>query len=502
MRELRVVFINPSVDKYSDMKLWGSKFVKNLLGKQNINLLPKLSAMVLAAVTTQEFEFIYVDEEVEDIEFDKLSPDLVAITSMTVQANRAYEIADEFKRMGVTVVMGGIHPTVMPDEALQHCDSVLIGEGENTWQAMLKDFKNKCLKKIYNSMEYPEVTEFPIPKYEILKHDRYLLNPIQATRGCPYDCDFCSVKSSSGKKYKMKPVEQVIKEIEYAETFNKGLFKKGYFFVDDNLYVNREYTKSLFKEMSKLKITWMGQGTVNIAKDKEIIELMAKSGCRNFSIGFESLSQDSLEEANKPKINDVQEYKNAIDIIQSYGITAAGTFIFGFDQDGPKVFEKTVNFAKEANIYTPFFNILTPFPGTRFFDRLEAEGRIIDKDWSKYNALRSVIKPNKMSPEVLQEGAYWATSEVSTIEILEKQLKRFWEKGPWESNPKLSIMERMILLGVGMKAWKRKDFRDFLFRCAISKNAVDANNILTGIFVSSAAEQIPPSRNPLEFLEK
>lgn len=491
----KIAFINPSVDKYSDLKLWSTDFMKKVMGR-DITMMPKLIGMVLASLTPKEFEYIYYDEEIEEIIYDDIDADLIAITAMTVQINRAYEIAEEFKKRKRTVVIGGIHASIYPDEVLLHCDSVMKGEGENLWIPFLEDYTSGKLQRIYDAKDYPLVSEFVSPKIDIIKHDRYLQYPIQATRGCPYNCDFCSIKYSSGRKYRYKPIEQVVSEIKEYEKYNKGLFKKSYFFVDDNLYVDREYTKELFTALADLHITWLGQGTLNTANDDEILELMAKSGCRNFSIGFESISQESLAEANKPKCNQVEQYSIALDKLSKHGIIPAGTFIFGFDSDDIHVFERTVEFTLKTHLYTPFFNILTPLPGTQLRKRMENSGRIIDNNWKNYNALKCVFLPAKMTKDELEEGAYWASLEISKMDNFKRHLEAFWKYGPWKTNPNISLIERVLLAGMAIKFWKKKKYRKFLFWVAFNPKAVDFNNIITAIVVNSMAEQLPPSFNP------
>ncbi len=492
---MKVCFINPSVDKYSDLKLWSTDLMKSVLG-EHITTLPKLSVMVLAAVTPEKWGFRYLDEEVEDVLYDEIDAEIIAITAMTVQAPRAYQIAENMRKRGKIVVMGGIHATIATDEVLEHCNVAMIGMGENTWPALLADYEHDELKKIYDAREYKPVEQFVSPRIDIINPKYYLQFPIQATRGCPYDCDFCSISHSSGKKYRMKPIEQLVKEIKEYEKINKGLFKKGYFFVDDNLYVNREYTKELFKALKDLNITWQGQGTVNVTEDDEILKLMAESGCRNFSIGFESLSDESLKEANKPKCNKTEDYSKALKKLAVYGIIPAGTFIFGFDSDDVSCFRRTVDFALDQHIYTPFFSILTPLPGTRLYDRLESEGRIFDKDWSKYSALKCVFTPRKMSASQLQEGAYWASLAISKMEIFREHLNYFWSHGPWENNPRLKLVERLLLIGLAFKFWIKKDYRQFLLWASVQKNAADFNNIVTALMLNDMAAQLPESHDP------
>ena len=492
---MKICFINPSVDKYSDLKLWSTDLMKSVMG-EHITTLPKLSILVLAAVVPKEWEVQYLDEEVEDVIYDEIDADVVAITAMSVQAPRAFEIADNMKKRNKTVVMGGIHASIKKEESLEHCDSIMVGEGENTLPVLLQDVINNNLNRIYDASEYPPVEKFVSPRLDILKPQYYLQFPIQATRGCPYDCEFCSIKYSSGRKYRMKPIEQVISEIKEYEKLNKGVFKKGYFFVDDNLYVNKEYTKKLFKAMKDMHITWSGQGTMNITEDEEALQLLEESGCRNFSIGFESISEESLKEANKPKCNKTNQYKEALERLANHGIVPAGTFIFGFDSDDVTSFKKTVDFAMSNHIYTPFFSILTPLPGTRLYEKMDQQNRIFDKDWKKYNALKCVFKPAKMTAEELQEGAYWASIQISKMDVFKEHLDYFWSHGPWKYNPRLKLFERLLLIGMAFKFRKKPEYKKFLLWAAKQKNAADFNNIVTALLLNDMASQLPDCHDP------
>ena len=484
------------MDKIAGTRIWTSSLVSAMKGGKSA-LMPKLAGMILAALTPEKHSFIYLDDEIEKIEYDEIDADLIAITTMTVQANRAYQIAGEFRKKGITVVMGGIHAAVMSEEVAAHCDAIMIGEGENTWPALLEDFENGTMKKVYDAKDYPPIETLISPKVDVIKHDQYLMYPIQATRGCPYDCDFCSIAYSSGHKYRMKPVEQVIAEIQEYEKFNTGgpagVLKKGYYFVDDNLYVHKEYTKKLFTAMKDLKITWDGQGTINMATDDDALKLMAESGCRSFSIGFESVSPESLKEANKPRVNKVEEYITAINNIQKYGIIAGGYFVTGFDSDKITVFQDTTDFIKKANLVQSIFSILTPYPGTRLYDRINGEGRIFNRSWEFYNSWTCVFTPKQMSATDLQLGSFWASTEISKLDQMRENFQNFWKQGPWETNPPLSKKERLILIYLGFKLRKSKlkEYQKFLFWVARQKNAADFKSIIWSMMRHEIVSQTP-----------
>jgi Fe-S oxidoreductase len=506
---IKIVFINPSMDKSLGSTIWTSKIVSVMKGGKN-TFMPKLSAMILAAITPEKHSFKYIDDEIEVIDYENTDADLIAITSMSVQANHAYRIAGEFRKLGKTVVFGGIHAAVMSEEVLEHCDAIMVGESENSWPALLEDFENGNLKRIYNAKDYPPVETLVSPKVDIIKHDHYLTYPIQATRGCPNDCDFCSIQYSSGHKYRMKPVEQVVNEIREYEKYNTGgpggALKKAYYFVDDNLYVNRSYTRALFAAMKDLNITWDGQGTVNTAFDDETLRLMAESGCRSFSFGFESVSQESLKEANKPKYNKVEEYEAAIENVQKHGIIAGGYFVFGFDSDSRQVFQDTTAFIKRANLVQSIFSILTPYPGTRLHDRIDGEERIFCKSWEFYNSWACVFTPKKMTAVELQIGSYWASGEISDLKQMRKSLKNFWKHGPWKTNPPLTIVERIVLIFLGIKLGLNNlgKYQRFLFWVAMQKNAADFKSIMWTLMRHEIVSQVPIAHiyNPADKYKK
>ena len=480
----KIVFINPKV-KDPQIKVWSSTIMQSFIGNSVLSTL-SLTPMVFAAITPSNYDFVYIDESLDEINF-QIDADFVAITAMTIQANRAYEIATRFRNRGIPVIIGGIHASVVPDEVAAHCDAVMIGEGEHAWKDILKDFEQAALKQFYNAKDYPPVKDLISPRVDIVDHERYLLFPIQATRGCPYDCDFCSIKHSSGQRYRMKPVEQVITEIKAFETYNKpslGAYKKGYIFADDNLYVNRAYTKELFTAMSELDITWTAQGTIDVAFDEEILSLMAKSGCRSFSMGLESISEATLKEVNKPKMNKTNTYDVAFQNLINHGIIPTGYLIFGFDTDDAQVFQRTVDFAIKNHLMQPFFNILTPYPGTKLYDRIKAEGRIFEDNWDRYNSQLSVFTPKQLSSSLLEEGVGWSIKQIGKMSVIKGQLAYFWSHGPWPHLKALTLKERLFLVLLGLKLRKNShEYGQFLFWAARQKKACDFSSIIAGLML-------------------
>lgn len=374
----------------------------------------RLSLTTIAALTPPEIEVAITDENVEPIDFDE-EVDLVGLTAMTMHAPRAYEIADRFRARGISVVMGGLHASSLPQETKQHVDAVLIGEAEGVWKKLLHDFQNGHLKPFYKSNHFCSFEAQPHPRLDLLKKKRYwTINCVQATRGCPFSCDFCSVAHFFGNTYRYRPVDEVIEEIKSLPP--------GYFtFVDDNIMGKPTYAKELFQKLTPLKRKWTSQGSLNMAKDTKLLKMAKDSGCSALFVGIESLSQDNLSSMNK-SINHVSQYEEAIKKIRDHGIMVAGSFIFGFDYDDEAVFERTVKFCEKNKIELPIFFILTPAPGTRLYQRMEKEGRILHKDWSKYNGSNVVFKPKLLSEETLSSGYGWAFREIYSYQSMAKRI--------------------------------------------------------------------------------
>jgi len=373
-------------------------------------MFPRLSLPVLASLTPPEIQVEIIDEYFEEVPFDD-SADLIGIGFMTPQAPRAYQIGDEFKKRGKKVVMGGIHASALPEEALAHADAVVVGEAEGIWPKVLEDFKNGKMEGIYKSLQFPELKRLPLPRYDLLQKDRYRLFkinfPIQAGRGCPFKCEFCSVSRFFGGEYRWRPVDEVVREIQ-----KKNL--KKIFFVDDNIIGQKSYARELFNALIPLKIRWGGQASLNVSKDEDLLNLMAESGCGLLYIGIESISKSNLPSYGKTFF-DAGEISEHIEKIHKKGILIRASIIFGMDDDDSDVFHKTVVFLiKKKVAYAEFF-LLTPMPGTELQRKLEKEGRIIDNDWSHYDGFHAVFQPLRMRTEELEEGLWNAYKEFYTI---------------------------------------------------------------------------------------
>jgi len=362
-----------------------------------------LTLTTLAALTPPDIEVKITDENVEPIDFEE-DVDLVGVTGMIMHAPRAYQIAQRFRQRGIPVVMGGPHASSLPLEAKEHVDAVVIGEAENVWEGLIEDFKNGCLKPFYKAEAFCSMEKLPFPRLDLLRKDEYMtINCVQTTRGCPHQCDFCHVTHFFGKTYRCRPVEEVIEEVRRLE----GEFVV---FVDDNITGNRRYAKELFTRLKPLKKKWASQASMTLTRDPELLKLAAESGCVSLFIGVESLSSENLKDVNKA-FNRAPQFEEAMKVLHDYDIMILAGFIFGLDHDDEGVFERTLRFCERNRIELPSFFILTPLPGTPVFQRMESEGRLLHRDWAKYNGATVVFKPKLMTEETLQLGFNWVCKE-------------------------------------------------------------------------------------------
>jgi len=376
----------------------------------------RLTLTTLAALTPEKHDVSIIDSRISPIDFD-MDVDLIGITALTSEVPSAYEIADKFRKKGVTVVMGGPHVSALPDESLEHADAVVVGEGERVWAKLVEDVENKRLKRKYKADSLCDMSEVKIPRRELLIKSAYTsFYTMQMTRGCPFNCNYCMVTKFFGNTYRVRPVEKIIEEIEKMDS-------KKFVFLDDNIVGQPDYAKELFKALIPLKIKWGSQGSITLADDPELLKLYSKSGGRVVFIGFESISQSGLKSLNKGW-GKSGGYSDAIKRIHDAGIGIIGSFVFGLDEDTPDVFEKTVEFVFKNKLDAAMYNVLTPFPGTGVYDKLEKEGRIIDRDWGKYNTNKVVFRPKNMTPEELNDGYQWAYKETYTgLNILKRNFR-------------------------------------------------------------------------------
>jgi radical SAM superfamily enzyme YgiQ (UPF0313 family)/anti-anti-sigma regulatory factor len=388
----------------------------------------RLTLPTVAALTPPDVDVSITDENVTEINYDE-PVDLVGLTAMTMHAPAAYAIARRFRARGVPVVMGGIHASLMPHEAKQHVDSVVIGEAEEIWPQVVEDARRGQLKPFYRTLRYPDLAGLPRPRIDLLNTDAYdKVACVQTTRGCPFRCDYCSVSHFFGKTYRTRPVDDVIDEIV-------SLGERFIAFVDDNIIGDPRYARRLFERLIPLNIKWGSQASITIANDRKLLDLAAKSGCYSLFVGIESLDQENLLDVHK-SVNKVEKYEEALKIIWDRGITLIGSFILGLDHDDEGVFERTLRFCERNRIELPVFFILTPLPGTPLFSKMEREGRIISRDWSKYDGMHVVFKPKLMSPETLQQGFQWLSQQAYSWSSI---LKRVVLHPKWRVLPHMGL---------------------------------------------------------------
>lgn len=360
--------------------------------------LPSLSLTQVAAATPPAWDVLLADELHDEIDFDG-DYDLVGITAMTHQAVRAYQIADRFRAQGVPVVLGGIHPTVLPNEAIQHADSVVIGEAEPVWESLLADLQQGKLKSFYRSVPTGSDLKIPWSRRNLYASRRYLTTRIiQASRGCPYDCPFCTVTPYFGRTFRYRDPADIIAELD---SFTPGLTV----FVDDNILGDPLRAKPILQAMVGRGIKWGGQANLRFAEDPELVRLLAASGCIGIFVGLETGHGAFAE---MPKTAGTLSQADLVRRIRDTGVVVEGSVIFGFDDHDEGIFERTVRYLERLQVSLPTFNILTPYPGTALFEQFRQQGRLLHTDWQRYNHSQVVYRPRLMSPETLYQG--WMTA--------------------------------------------------------------------------------------------
>jgi radical SAM superfamily enzyme YgiQ (UPF0313 family) len=382
-----------------------------------------LSSLTVAAAMPTNVETRIIDEDVDPIDFDT-DADLIGISFMTFNAPRAYEIADIFRRQKQKpVIFGGYHPTFMPQEAIKHADAVCVGEAEKNVPSIIQDYLAGRLKPFYEGW-CEHLLGLPIPDRKLIRKSAYIVSDVlQATRGCPHKCRFCSVAAFNRYRFRTRPIDEVLAELKSLG--------KNVIFMDDNIVGNRDYAKELFAKMIPLNKHWFSQCSIRIAYDDELLNLAAASGCSGLFIGFESLSQDNLN-AVKKNFNRVKHYIRIVQKIHSAGIAVYAGFAFGLDCDKPSIFEQTLDFLFRAKIDALQATNWTPFPGTPLFEEMDSQGRIFNKDWSQYDFGHIVFEPKHMSPRMLKAGTDWVQSHFYSRNSITRRLwHAFGYLPPW-----------------------------------------------------------------------
>ena len=402
-----------------------------LVGRDINFRLPCLGLLKVAALTPPGWDVKIVDEKVEPLDLSQTA-DLVGITTMTITSRRAYDVADHFRRHGIKVVMGGMHASCLPNEALAHSDSVVIGEAEGLWPSVIADFESGALQRTYQHQNgLPGLDHLPPVNWERYRQKPYLpVHFVETTRGCPLDCEFCAVTNAFGGRYRNRPLDEVFAELRSLKPFDGLLtLKNCVFFVDDNIISNRAYAREFLARLADFKLHWFSQASMNIANDPEILKLCQRSGCIGLFIGFESLSKETLLSiGHKP--NHPERYLETVQRIHDHGIGIDAAFVFGFDTDDDGVFDRTLDFVLRAKVEVTYFSILTPYPGTRLFKRMEAEGRLLTTDWTLYDTSHVVYRPIPFTPDQLLDGYYRALQQIYTVPAI---FKRLWGTNAWKN---------------------------------------------------------------------
>jgi radical SAM superfamily enzyme YgiQ (UPF0313 family) len=408
--------------------------------------LQRVNLPLLAALTPPGHTVAIVDEAFAPDDIDQ-DVDLVGITVLTELAPRAYQIGDIYRQKGVKVVMGGIHPTVLPDEALEHADAVVVGEAEGIWPQLVSDAAAGKMQRIYRAGKMTDLKGLPIPRRELFPgttNKGYIPIPIgvETSRGCPYDCEFCCIGQTLGHQYRVRPVQEVIAEIEAIDS-------PHLFFVDDALGLNRNAAKKLFTEMVPLRRLWLAQGTVSLAEDLELLGLMKGAGCLGLLIGFESVQKGTQNEVNKIKNLQVDFYE-AMRRFHGEGFGILGCFVFGFDYENKDVFEQTLEFIMRSRMDCAQLRILTPYPGTRLYERLLSEGRLFVSDWwlRGYPPDTLLFQPMGMTADELINGFARLNRQAYSFGAM---TKRFFGMNPW----KRTLLGCQVYVGLNLSTRTR-----------------------------------------------
>jgi radical SAM superfamily enzyme YgiQ (UPF0313 family) len=421
---------------------------------------------ICAAVMPPHWEVEIVDECVLDVPHrPRADVDLVGISAMTTQAPRAYELADEYRQLGVPVVMGGIHPSALPQEALEHCDAVCLGDAESTLPHLVRDFEDALgrgldprgsLRRIYDWTAF-ETAPIATPRKGLVDPGDYLVaNPIQTTRGCPHQCRFCTTPAVFGRKYRQRAISDIVEEIRAARERHRAWC---YIFSDDNFGGNHAWALELCEALRPLGISWASQCDILIARDDRLLRAMRDSGCVGLILGLESPRQATLAEAGK-KFARADSYEACIRKIQSFGISLWGAFIFGFDTDDWRDCQRACHFAQRARLAMACFPILTPYPGTEFYRQFEREGRLRTRDWARYNGASVVFEPKRMTARELRHAQMAAFAEFYSPRSALRRLGVYPLKArAWVAN---LASWRGILYYYSKKGRQVPAFRDFL----------------------------------------
>jgi len=374
-------------------------YVKRYAFGHEKDFVPPITGIHLAAITPSEHRVRVFHQQVDRLDLES-DADLIALSFFSGFAPAAFDLAREFRRRGKTVVAGGPHVTFTIDESLEYFDAIVTGEAEGAWPELLRDLERGQLKRVYAGRPC-DMKDLPTPRYDLLSHRFFVRKVIQATRGCPFTCSFCTVPTLN-PGFRLRPVEDVIRDASY-DAFPHWWQRKVVWFWDDNLTINRKYIHELLTAMKPLKKWWLTQASLDIARDDKLLDLMKESGCIGVFLGIESFSVESLADAHKRQ-NKIENYKTAVAAIHKRGIAVMAGFIAGFDHDTVESIGEMADRIMEVGIDVPFLSVMTPFRGTPIYHELLKDGRMLERGWQYYNGYNVAFRPLRMSPRELLEA--------------------------------------------------------------------------------------------------
>lgn len=396
---------------------------------KQIAALPSLGLLHLAAATPEGHELRYFEAEGDGKEpREAYECDLVAISTFSAQVFEAYAIADRLRAAGVKVAMGGLHVSVLPEEAAAHADYVAIGEGEHVWPRVVEAAQRGESPRCFRASDEPsvDVAQLAVPRYDLLAERPYNRFTVQTTRGCPWRCDFCASTVMLTQRYRKRPVADVVRDVQAILAVRPGAFLE---LADDNTFVDKEWSRELVRALTPLGVRWFTETDISVADDEELLRLLARSGCRQLLIGLESpdaASVEGVELHSNFKARRADRYAEAVERIQSHGITVNGCFVLGLDGHDTGIFERVREFAEETALYEVQITYLTAFPGTPLYSRLLAEGRVLEPGrWDLCTLFDINFRPARMSVDELRNGFHGLTRELYTSDAMERRRSRF-----------------------------------------------------------------------------